>query len=76
MEPLNCVAARTCRRLRRLGRTQIQSVARRPRPGSPSSPAEKVHIHTQYLGGGFGRRGGADFIGEAVEIAKAVNGTR
>ncbi len=38
-------------------------------------PQEKIEIHTQYLGGGFGRRGGADFIGEAVEIAKAVTGT-
>jgi isoquinoline 1-oxidoreductase beta subunit len=32
-------------------------------------------IHTEFLGGGFGRRGGADFVLEAVEIASAVKGT-
>ena len=31
-----------------------------------------MQIHTVYLGGGFGRRGGADFIGEAIEISKAA----
>ena len=25
-----------------------------------------------FLGGGFGRRGGDDFVGEAVEISKAI----
>jgi isoquinoline 1-oxidoreductase beta subunit len=35
-------------------------------------PADKVQIHTLFLGGGFGRRGGADFIQEAVEISKAA----
>ncbi len=38
-------------------------------------PANKCQVHTQYLGGGFGRRGGDDYIGEAVEIAKAMPGT-
>ena len=36
---------------------------------------DKVAIETQFLGGGFGRRGSADFVGEAVEISKAI-GTR
>lgn len=31
---------------------------------------EQVHIHTTYLGGGFGRRGEVDFVVEAVQIAK------
>jgi len=35
-------------------------------------PPEKVQIHTTFLGGGFGRRGSPDFIGEAVEISKAA----
>ena len=38
-------------------------------------PAEKCLVHTQYLGGGFGRRGGADYVTEAVEIAKAMSPT-
>ena len=35
--------------------------------------AEKVQVHTEYMGGGFGRRGGVDYIGEAVEVAKSVD---
>jgi isoquinoline 1-oxidoreductase beta subunit len=31
-----------------------------------------VNIHTTYLGGGFGRRGEADFVTDAVETSKAV----
>ena len=34
--------------------------------------ADKVKIHTTYLGGGFGRRGEADFVTDAVETSKAV----
>jgi len=33
---------------------------------------DKVKIHTTYLGGGFGRRGEADYVTEAVEISKKV----
>ena len=51
---------------------QIQSVARQTAAAKAGLPQEKVQIHTVYLGGGFGRRGGADFIGEAVEISKAA----
>ena len=31
-----------------------------------------MKIHTTYLGGGFGRRGEADFVTDAVETSKAV----
>ncbi|MEL0333077.1 MAG: molybdopterin cofactor-binding domain-containing protein, partial [Halieaceae bacterium] len=34
-------------------------------------PAENVHFHQTYLGGGFGRRGSPSYIVEATEIAKA-----
>ncbi len=33
-----------------------------------------VHIHTTYLGGGFGRRGENDFVLSAYEIAKQTDG--
>lgn len=75
MEPLNAVAHVRPDGCDVWAGTQIQSVARMTAAQITGLPQEKVEIHTQYLGGGFGRRGGADFIGEAVEIAKAVSGT-
>jgi isoquinoline 1-oxidoreductase beta subunit len=35
-------------------------------------PADKVKVHVTYMGGGFGRRGEADFVMDAVETSKAV----
>ncbi|HLH31332.1 MAG TPA: molybdopterin cofactor-binding domain-containing protein, partial [Terriglobia bacterium] len=72
MEPLNAVA-----HVRQDGcdvwsGMQIQSVARQTAAMMSGLPPEKVQIHTVYLGGGFGRRGGADFVGEAVEISKVA----
>jgi len=39
-------------------------------------PLENVEVHRVQLGGGFGRRGGAqDFVRQGVAIAKAMEGT-
>jgi isoquinoline 1-oxidoreductase beta subunit len=35
-------------------------------------PADKIRLHCQLIGGGFGRRLFADFVAEAVEISKAI----
>jgi isoquinoline 1-oxidoreductase beta subunit len=35
---------------------------------------EQAFIHTTYLGGGFGRKAGTDFVIEAVETSKALGG--
>ncbi len=72
MEPLNAVAHVRPDGCDVWSGMQIQSVARQTAAAACGLPAEKVQIHTVYLGGGFGRRGGADFVGEAVEIAKAA----
>jgi len=37
-------------------------------------PLEKIQVHNQLLGGGFGRRLEVDFITQAVQIAKQVEG--
>ncbi|PWQ95751.1 xanthine dehydrogenase family protein molybdopterin-binding subunit [Leucothrix arctica] len=36
--------------------------------------AEQIHIHTTFLGGGFGRRFETDFITSAYKIAKQMDG--
>ncbi|MDX1333903.1 MAG: molybdopterin cofactor-binding domain-containing protein, partial [Robiginitalea sp.] len=41
-------------------------------PGILGIPHEKVQVHLQYLGGGFGRRSMNDFVEECAILAKAV----
>jgi isoquinoline 1-oxidoreductase beta subunit len=72
MEPMNCTADVRADRCDVWAATQIQTAAQQTAMQITKLPAEKVNIHTLFLGGGFGRRGGADFIAEAVEISKAV----
>jgi isoquinoline 1-oxidoreductase beta subunit len=35
-------------------------------------PAAKINLHTLYMGGGFGSRGGGAYVTEAVGISKAI----
>lgn len=72
MEPMNCTADVRADGCDVWAATQIQTAAQQTAMQITKLPADKVNIHTLYLGGGFGRRGGADFIAEAVEISKAV----
>ncbi|HEY2843159.1 MAG TPA: molybdopterin cofactor-binding domain-containing protein, partial [Bryobacteraceae bacterium] len=72
MEPLNCTAHVRADGCDVWASTQIQTAAHEAAMKITGLPADKVKVHTLYLGGGFGRRGGADFIGEAVEISKAT----
>jgi len=73
LEPMNCIA-----HVRRDGcdvwvgtqhQTDTQSVAARISGLAKS----KVRVHTQFLGGGFGRRLETDFVAEAVELSKALD---
>ncbi|MEJ2584508.1 MAG: molybdopterin-dependent oxidoreductase [Robiginitalea sp.] len=41
-------------------------------PGILGIPHEKVRVHLQYLGGGFGRRSMNDFVEECAILAKEV----
>jgi len=75
MEPLNCTAVVRPDGCEVWASTQIQTAAHHIAMKITGLSADKVQIHTQWLGGGFGRRGGADYIGEGVEIAKALTGT-
>jgi isoquinoline 1-oxidoreductase beta subunit len=50
-------------------------VARQAAAAATGLKEDDVFIHTLYLGGGFGRRGGEDYVHEAVEVAKHMKGT-
>lgn len=54
--------------------TQAPQAARTHAAERVGLPLEKTRINVTLLGGGFGRKSKADFINEAVEIAKAFPG--
>ena len=72
MEPLNCTAHVRPDGCDVWASTQFQSAARDTAVKITGLPPDKVQIHTLFMGGGFGRRGGSDYVGEAVEVAKAI----
>src|SRR5579872_4948982 len=72
MEPLNCVAEVSADSCEVWASTQMQTPARDLAAKVSGAGPEKTQVHTEYMGGGFGRRGGVDYIGETVEVAKAV----
>jgi isoquinoline 1-oxidoreductase beta subunit len=54
--------------------TQVVSRAQKTAAEVTGLPLEKVAVHNQYLGGGFGRRLEIESITQAVQIAKQVDG--
>jgi isoquinoline 1-oxidoreductase beta subunit len=53
--------------------TQIPGQAHSTAVQASGLAADKVRVHTTYMGGSYGSRGGGAFVTEAVEIAKAIN---
>jgi isoquinoline 1-oxidoreductase beta subunit len=72
MEPMNCTADVRPDGCDVWVPTQGQTASHQAAIAASGLPADKVRIHTTYLGGGFGRRGEGDFVTEAVEASKAV----
>jgi len=72
MEPMNCTAQVRADGCDIWAPTQAQTLAQQAAARITGLPAEKIKIHTTYLGGGFGRRAEADFVAEAVELAKVI----
>ena len=72
MEPMNCTA------WVRAGEAELWAPTQGPGPHQgivaqlTGLPLEKVHVHTTYLGGGFGRRFAPDFVIAATLISKAA----
>jgi isoquinoline 1-oxidoreductase beta subunit len=74
MEPMNCTV-----QVRRDGcevwvGSQVLARAQATAAEVTGLPLEKVQVHNQSLGGGFGRRLEVDVIAQAVQIAKQVDG--
>jgi isoquinoline 1-oxidoreductase beta subunit len=74
MEPLNCTVRLEADRCELWTGTQFQTNDQAVAARIAGVKPENVTIHTPFLGGGFGRRANpaADFVSEAVHVAKAA----
>lgn len=72
MEPMNCTARVHSDGCEVWCGTQSPQAAQQAAAAVLGIPAERVHVNTLYLGGGFGRRGESDFVTQAVTAAKAA----
>ena len=74
MEPINCTAQITDEQCVLWGPFQTQGWAQGVAAYLTGLPLEQVEVHTTFLGGGFGRKFLADFVAQAVLIARTVRG--
>jgi isoquinoline 1-oxidoreductase beta subunit len=72
MEPQNCTADVRGDRCDVWAPTQFQTMSQGVAAKICGLKPEAVFIHTTFLGGGFGRKAGTDFVIEAVETSKAI----
>ncbi|POA35625.1 MULTISPECIES: xanthine dehydrogenase family protein molybdopterin-binding subunit [unclassified Pseudomonas] len=74
MEPLNCTVKITPDKCEIWTGTQFQTLDQMIAGKITGLKPEQVEIHTEFLGGGFGRRANptSDFVSEAVQVAKAA----
>ncbi|MDO8962434.1 MAG: xanthine dehydrogenase family protein molybdopterin-binding subunit [Methylophilus sp.] len=74
MEPLNCAVKISDDGCEIWTGTQMQTTDQGAAAKILGLKPEQVKIHTLFLGGGFGRRANpaADFVSEAVQVAKAA----
>jgi len=74
MEPMNTTADVRNGRCEVWTPTQVQRRAQVAAAKGSGVPIEQCTIHTTFLGGGFGRRLEADYVQEAAEVSKAIQG--
>jgi isoquinoline 1-oxidoreductase beta subunit len=74
MEPLNCLIDLRKNSCEIWTGTQAQTLDRNAAARVVGLKPEQVHIHTTFLGCGFGRRANpsSDFVTEAAQVAKAI----
>lgn len=75
MEPMNAAALLKDGRLTVWAPNQAPTVIRDKCAAALGLSAEKVEVHTPFLGGGFGRRAEFDYAVQAAMVAKAMPGT-
>jgi isoquinoline 1-oxidoreductase beta subunit len=74
MEPLNCTVHVTPATCEVWVGSQVLSRAQAIAAKVTGLPLDKVTVHSQLIGGGFGRRLEVDMVDTAVQIAKQVDG--
>ena len=72
MEPLNATADVRADSVTIWTGSQNQTAAQKLASTITGIPIEKIAVNTVFLGGGFGRRGFSDFVGDAVAVSKAA----
>lgn len=73
MEPMNCTAVvRPGESCEVWASTQMQTGSRAIAAQITGLAPEKVKVNSLFMGGGFGRRGGVDYVHETVEVAQAT----
>jgi isoquinoline 1-oxidoreductase beta subunit len=75
MEPMNATALLRDGRLDVWAGTQLPTQAQKDAAAVTNLDIDNVHIHTPFMGGGFGRRAEVDIVKQAVEVAQAMEGT-
>src|SRR3989449_4619578 len=76
LEPMGCTAIVKDGKVDVWTSTQNAEASLANAAATAGVPLENVEVHRVQLGGGFGRRGGAqDFVRQGVAIAKAMEGT-
>jgi CO/xanthine dehydrogenase Mo-binding subunit len=75
LEPPNCLALVGPDGVDVLASTQFPQGAQAAAAEAAGVAPDRVRVHSQLIGGGFGRRLDVDFIAQAVRIAKATPGT-
>ena len=74
MEPLSCTVHMKADSCEVWCGSQILGRAHKTAAEAAGLPPEKVVVHNHLLGGGFGRRLETDYVGQAVRLAKHVEG--
>lgn len=75
MEPMNATALFTGSRLDVWAGTQLPTQVIEEAVAITELEPEDIHVHTTYMGGGFGRRAEMDFVKQTIDLAKQMPGS-